>query len=324
MLYVNLGHTGLKVSRVCLGTMTYGDPAWRSWVLPEDAGRPFLKRALEAGINFFDSADMYSRGVSEQILGRAMRDFARRDDVVIATKAYFPMSDSPNDRGLSRKHLMSAIDASLRRLGTDYVDLYQIHRWDAETPLEETLSALHDIVCSGKARYIGASSMWSWQFAKALYLADRHGWTRFVSMQNHYNLVYREEEREMLPLCIDEGVGVIPWSPLARGFLAGNRRAADKGETARAKADDFAHRLYYAESDFRIVDRVVSLAKERDVAPAQIALAWILHQPGVTAPIVGVSKMEQLEQAVAAIDIALSDDELKQLQEPYEPHDVRW
>ncbi len=324
MRYVNLGHTGLKVSTVCLGTMTYGDPAWRSWVLPEDAGRPFLKRALEVGINFFDSADMYSRGVSEQILGRAMRDFARRDDVVIATKAYFPMSDSPNDRGLSRKHLMSAIDGSLRRLGTDYVDLYQIHRWDDETPLEETLSALHDIVRSGKARYIGASSMWSWQFAKALYLADRHGWTRFVSMQNHYNLVYREEEREMLPLCIDEGVGVIPWSPLARGFLAGNRRTADKGETARAKADDFAHRLYYADSDFRIVDRVVAVAKEREVAPAQIALAWILHQPGVTAPIVGVSKMEQLEQAVAAIDIELSAAELKQLQEPYEPHEVRW
>ncbi len=324
MQYVNLGRTGLKVSRVCLGTMTYGDPAWRSWVLPEDTGRPFLERALRAGINFFDTADMYSRGVSEEILGRAMRDFARRDDVVIATKAYHPMSDSPNDRGLSRKHLMSAIDASLRRLGMDYVDLYQIHRWDAETPLEETLSALHDIVRAGKARYIGASSMWSWQFAKALYLADRYGWTRFVSMQNHYNLVYREEEREMLPLCIDEGIGVIPWSPLARGFLAGNRRGAEKGETARAKTDDFAHRLYYADSDFRIVDRVVAVAKDRGVAPAQIALAWILHQPGVTAPIVGASKMEQLDQAIAAIDITLTDDELKQLQEPYEPHEVRW
>jgi len=324
MQYVNLGRTGLRVSRVCLGTMTYGDPAWRSWVLPEEASRPFLERALEAGVNFFDCADMYSRGVSEEILGRAMRDFARRDDVVIATKAYFPMSDSPNDRGLSRKHLMSAIDASLGRLGTDYVDLYQIHRWDAETPLEETLSALHDIVRSGKARYIGASSMWSWQFAKALYLADRHGWTRFVSMQNHYNLVYREEEREMLPLCVDEGIGVIPWSPLARGFLAGNRRGADKGETTRAKADDYAHRLYYADSDFRIVDRVVAVATDRGVAPAQIALAWLLHQPGVTAPIVGASKLEQLEQAVAAIDITLTDDELKQLQEPYEPHEVRW
>ena len=324
MQYVNLGRTGLKVSRICLGTMTYGDPAWRPWILPEDAGRPFLKRALEAGINFFDTADMYSRGVSEEIVGRAMRDFARRDEVVIATKAYFPMSDAPNDKGLSRKHLMSAIDASLRRLGTDYVDLYQVHRWDADTALEETLSALHDIVRAGKARYIGASSMWAWQFAKALYLADRHGWTRFVSMQNHYNLVYREEEREMLPLCLDEGIGLIPWSPLARGFLAGNRRGADKGETARARTDDFAHRLYYADSDFRIVDRVVGLAQARGVAPAQIALAWVLHKPGVTAPIVGASKMEQLEQAVAAIDITLTAEELSSLEQPYEPHEVRW
>jgi len=324
MQYVNLGRTGLKVSRICLGTMTYGDPAWRPWILPEDAGRPFLKRALEAGINFFDTADMYSRGVSEEIVGRAMRDFARRDEVVIATKAYFPMSDAPNDKGLSRKHLMSAIDASLRRLGTDYVDLYQVHRWDADTALEETLSALHDIVRAGKARYIGASSMWAWQFAKALYLADRHGWTRFVSMQNHYNLVYREEEREMLPLCLDEGIGLIPWSPLARGFLAGNRRGADKGETARARTDDFAHRLYYADSDFRIVDRVVGLAQARGVAPAQIALAWVLHKPGVTAPIVGASKMEQLEQAVAAIDITLTAEELSSLEQPYEPHGVRW
>ena len=249
MKYVNLGRTGLKVSRLCLGVMTYGDPAWRSWVLPEDASRPFIKRAVEAGINFFDTADMYSRGVSEEILGRAIRDFVpRRDDAVIATKVNFPMSDAPNDRGLSRKHILASIDGSLRRLGMDYVDLYQIHRWDPETPIEETLQALHDVVRAGKARYIGASSMAAWQFTKSLYLADRHGWTRFVSMQNHYNLVFREEEREMLPLCEEEGIGVIPWSPLARGFLAGNRRAADKGDTERAKTDAFAHQLYYADS----------------------------------------------------------------------------
>jgi aryl-alcohol dehydrogenase-like predicted oxidoreductase len=324
MQYVNLGRTGLKVSRLCLGMMTYGDPAWRSWVLPEDAGRPFVKRALEAGINFFDTADMYSIGASEEVLGRAVRDFARRDEVVIATKVFHPMSKDPNDRGLSRKHIMASIDASLRRLGTDYVDLYQIHRWDSETPIEETLLALHDVVRAGKARYIGASSMWAWQFATALHLAERHGWTRFVSMQNHYNLVYREEEREMLPLCRTEGIGVIPWSPLARGFLAGNRRAADKGDTERARTDDFAHKLYYADSDFRIVDRVVALARERGVAPAQIALAWVLHQPGISAPIIGASKMEQLEQAIAALEITLSPDDLQRLEEPYEPHTVRW
>jgi aryl-alcohol dehydrogenase (NADP+) len=253
--------------------MTYGDPQWRSWVLPEDAGRPFVRRALDAGINFFDTADMYSFGVSEQILGRAIKDFAKRDTVVLATKVHQPMSDDPNDRGLSRKHVRASIDASLARLGTDYVDLYQIHRWDAETPIEETLSALHDIVRAGKARYIGASSMASWQFAQALYLADRHGWTRFVSMQNHYNLVYREEEREMLPLCRDQGIGVIPWSPLARGFLAGNRRTPGQGGTARATTDTIAHQLYYTDSDFRIVDRVGQLAERRGISSAQIALA---------------------------------------------------
>ena len=299
-----------KVSRLCL-CAHHGDPAWRSWVLSEEAGRPFIKRALEAGINFFDTADMYSRGVSEEILGRAIRDFVpRRDDVVIATKVNFPMSDAPNDRGLSRKHIMSAIDASLRRLGTDYVDLYQIHRWDPETPIEETLLALHDIVRAGKARYIGASSMWAWQFATTLHIADRHGWTRFVSMQNHYNLVYREEEREMLPLCIEEGIGVIPWSPLARGFLAGNRRGSDKGETARAKTDDLAHKLYYAASDFRIVDRVVDVAKARGVTPAQIALAWILHKPDVTGANCRRPKMAQLDQAIAALDIQLTAEEI--------------
>ncbi len=322
MKYVNLGRSGVKVSRICLGAMTYGDPAWRKWILSEEQGRPFIKRALERGVNFFDTADMYSRGASEEVLGRAIRDFAKRDDVVIATKAYYPMSDAPNDRGLSRKHLLTSIDASLRRLGTDYVDLYQIHRYDPETPIEETLRALDDIVRSGKARYLGASSMASWQFARALYLADRHGWTRFVSMQNHYNLVYREEEREMMPLCREEGIGAIPWSPLARGFLAGNRRAADKGDTERARTDDFAHRLYYTDSDFKIVDRVVEVARRRGVSPAQIALAWLLHQEGVTAPIVGATKMEQLDQAIDAVDISLSEDERRELEELYQPHPV--
>lgn len=320
MNYVNLGRTGLKVSRLCLGMMTYGDPQWRSWVLPEDASRPFVRRALEAGINFFDTADIYSLGVSEQILGRAIKEFARRDAVVLATKVCLPMSDDPNDRGLSRKHVLASIDASLARLGTDYVDLYQIHRWDAETPIEETLSALHDVVRAGKARYIGASSMAAWQFAQSLYLADRHGWTRFVSMQNHYNLVYREEEREMLPLCRDQGIGVIPWSPLARGFLAGNRRTANRGETERAVTDTIAHKLYYSDSDFRIVDRVAAVAARRGVSPAQIALAWVLRQPGVTTPIVGASKMPQLEQAIAALDIKLTDEECPELEELYEPH----
>ncbi len=322
MNYVNLGRSGLKVSRICLGAMTYGNPAWRKWILTEEQGRPFIRRALERGVNFFDTADMYSRGASEEVLGRALRDFAKRDDVVIATKAYYPMSDAPNDRGLSRKHLLASIDGSLRRLGTNYVDLYQIHRYDPATPIEETLRALDDIVRSGKARYIGASSMASWQFARALYLADRNGWTRFVAMQNHYNLVYREEEREMMPLCREEGIGVIPWSPLARGFLAGNRRAADKGDTERARTDDFAHRLYYTDSDFQIVDRVVEVARGRAVSPAQIALAWLLHQDGVTSPIIGATKMEQLDQAIDTVEISLSAEELRELEELYQPHPV--
>jgi aryl-alcohol dehydrogenase (NADP+) len=322
MQYVNLGRSGLKVSRICLGTMTYGNPAWRSWVLAEESSRPFIKRALEHGINFFDTADMYSRGGSEEVVGRALRDFAKRDDVVLATKAFFPMSEAPNDRGSSRQHLMSAIDNSLRRLGTDYVDLYQVHSWDAETPIEETLQALHDIVRSGKARYVGASNLAAWQFTKALYVADLRGWTRFVSMQNHYNLVYREDEREMLPLCRDQGIGYLPWSPMARGFLAGNRRPADRGDTERAKIDDFAHRLYYQESDFQVVDRVAEVAEARGVKPAQVALAWILHQPEVTAPIVGASKMAQLDEAIAAVDISLSAAELQRLQEIYQPHVV--
>jgi aryl-alcohol dehydrogenase (NADP+) len=302
--------------------MTYGTSAWRDWVLDEEASRPFIKRALEAGINFFDTADVYSQGASEEVVGRALRDFANRDEVVIATKVYNPMGSGPNDRGLSRKHIMQAIDASLRRLGTDYVDLYQTHRWDNDTPIEETLEALHDVVKAGKARYIGASSMFAWQFAKSLYLADQHGWTRFVSMQNHYNLVYREEEREMLPLCRAEGIGVIPWSPLARGFLAGNRQPGNTGETTRSKSDSFAHAMYYQEDDFKVVEQVRAVAEQRGVSLAQVATAWVLQQPGVTAPIIGASKPYLLEEALAALQIKLSPEELKQLEAPYRPHPV--
>jgi len=321
MQYVNLGRSGLKVSRLCLGVMSYGSPLNRDWFLTEEQGRPFIQRALELGINYFDTADMYSLGESERILGRAIGDFARRDDVIIASKVFYPMSEAPNDRGLSRKHLMQAVDASLQRLGTDYIDLYQIHRWDYETPIEETLRALDDIVRAGKARYIGASSMYAWQFAKALYLADAHGWTRFVSMQNHYNLVYREEEREMLPLCRAEGIAVVPWSPLARGFLTGCRSQAG-GETVRARSDAYAHNMYYSDADFAVAGRVAEVAARRGVPAAQIALAWLLRQPGVTAPIVGATKMTHLEQAVAAVDLALDDAECAELEEPYQPHRV--
>lgn len=318
MQYLNLGNTGLRVSRLCLGTMTYGSSKWRPWVLDEDAARPFFQRAIESGINFFDTADMYSVGMSETVVGRALREFTRRDDVVIATKVFFPMGPGPNDRGLSRKHIMLAIDASLRRLSTEYVDLYQIHRLDPQTPIEETIEALHDVVKAGKAHYVGASSMYAWQFAKMLKVAESHGWTRFVSMQNHYNLIYREEEREMIPLCLDEGIAVIPWSPLARGFLAGNRSRA----TERAKTDDIAQGFYVAESDFTIADRVAEVAKKRGVSAAQIALAWILHKPGVTAPIVGASKISQLEESVAALDIELDSSEMQFLEEAYSPHPV--
>src|ERR1019366_8724144 len=266
MEYVRLGSSGLNVSRICLGTMTFGTSAWRPWVLDEAASRPFLKRAIERGINFVDTADMFSRGRSEEVGGRALKEYAPRDQVVIATKAFYPMGDGPNDRGLSRRHLFDAIEGSLRRLGVDYVDLYQIHRFDPDTPIEETLEALHDIVKAGKARYIGASSMSAWQFTKMLYVADAHGWTRFVSMQNHYNLVYREEEREMLPLCREEGIGVIPWSPLARGFVMGNRSREDRGETLRAKTDEYAHNLYYQPSDFDVVDRITEVARARGVS----------------------------------------------------------
>jgi aryl-alcohol dehydrogenase-like predicted oxidoreductase len=302
--------------------MTYGTPEWRPWILDEAASRPFFVRALEHGINFFDTADMYSRGMSEEVVGRALKEWSTRASTVIATKVYYPMGDGPNDRGLSRRHLFDAIDASLRRLGTDYVDLYQIHRFDRDTPIHETLEALHDIVKAGKARYIGASSMYGWQFAKMLSVADAHGWTRFASMQNHYNLIYREEEREMLPLCRAEGVGVIPWSPLARGFLAGNRRKEDRGETTRAKTDTYAHELYYSDADFAVADRVAELAGRRGLTPAQIALAWLLSKPGVTAPIIGASRIAHLDEAVAALDARLDAAELAFLEEPYVPHPV--
>ena len=322
MQYVNLGRTGLKVSRICLGTMTYGSSAWRPWVLDEEPSRPFIQRALELGINFFDTADMYSLGGSEEVVGRALRDFARRDEVVIATKVFYPMSDGLNDRGLSRKHVLSAVDNSLRRLGTDYIDLYQIHRWDPQTPIEETLTTLDQIVRAGKVRYIGASSMMAWQFAKALYTSDRLGLAKFVSMQNHYNLIYREEEREMLPLCADEGIGVVPWSPLARGFLAGNRRTPADGDTERSRTDLFAHKLYYAPEDFTVAERVTEVARARELSPAQVALAWVLQQPAITAPIVGATRMSQLEEAVTAVSVLLTDGERARLEEPYVPHRV--
>lgn len=321
MEYVNLGRSGLKVSRICLGMMTYGTPTWCEWVLPEEESRPFVQRALELGINFFDTADMYSRGVSEEVTGRALRDFARRDEVVVATKVYFPIGRGPNGGGLSRKHIMESLDASLRRLGMEYVDLYQIHRYDSSVPIEETLEALHDVVRAGKALYIGASSMYAWQFAKAQYTADLHGWTRFVSMQNHWNLAYREEEREMVPFCADQGVGLIPWSPLARGFLTG-RRSREKTDTLRARTDDYAHHMYYREDDYAVVDRVIEVAERRGVKPAQVALAWLLGRPGVAAPIIGASKMYQLEEAVAAVEVQLSGEEMAYLEEAYQPHSI--
>ncbi len=323
MKLTRLGSTGLKVSRLCLGTMTYGSKQWRPWVLDEEESRPFIRRALELGFNFFDTADMYSLGASEEVLGRALRDFGPpRDQVVIATKVFNPMSDDPNHRGLSRKHIRHAIDDSLRRLGTDYVDLYQIHRFDYETPIEETLGALDEVVKAGKALYLGASSMFAWQFGNMLDTAQRLGLSRFVTMQNHYNLIYREEEREMIPLCRAAGIGLLPWSPLARGFLAGNRRSEDRGETLRAKTDDYAHKLYYQESDFNVVERVTAIAARRGISNAQVALAWLLAQDGVTAPIVGASKMSQLDDAIASLDVQLDAAELKSLAEPYEPHRI--
>jgi aryl-alcohol dehydrogenase (NADP+) len=303
--------------------MTYGSKKWREWVLEEEESRPFIRRALELGINFFDTADMYSVGASEEILGRALKDFGPgRDRVVVASKVFNAMGDDPNQRGLSRKHIMHAIDDSLSRLDMDYVDIYWVHRFDYETPVEETLEALDDVVKSGKALYIGASSMFAWQFAKLLYKAEEMGLTRPVAMQNHYNLVYREEEREMLPLCREEGIAVTPWSPLARGFLAGGRRPVDYGDTLRARTDAYAQGLYYQPSDFEVLERVTEVARQRGVSNARVALAWVLQQPGITAPIVGASKTIHLDDAIAALDIKLDDAELKALAEPYRPHAI--
>jgi 1-deoxyxylulose-5-phosphate synthase len=325
MQYVQLGKSGLKVSRLCLGMMTYGSTKWREWVLEEKDALPFVRRALEAGINFFDTADVYSLGASEEVLGNTLQSLnAKRENLVIATKVFNPMSEDVNDRGLSRKHIMDSIDRSLRRLKMDYVDLYQIHRWDYATSIEETMEALHDVVKSGKARYIGASSMYAWQFAKAQYTADVHGWTRFVSMQNHYNLVYREEEREMIPLCIDQGIGLIPWSPMARGFFAGNRARSSQGggETTRARSDPFADQLYFRQEDFTVADRAAEIAKQHGLSGSQVALAWILSKPYVSAPIIGASKMDHLEQAIAALDHKLDPNEIKHLEEMYQPHPI--
>jgi aryl-alcohol dehydrogenase-like predicted oxidoreductase len=322
MDYVRLGSTGLKVSRLCLGCMTYGVPerGAHPWSLDEEQSRPFIKRALELGINFFDTANAYSDGTSEEIVGRALRDFARREEIVIATKVFYPMRQGANARGLSRKSIMTEIDASLRRLGTDYVDLYQIHRWDKDAPIEETLEALHDVIKAGKARYIGASSMYAWQFSKALYVADRNGWTRFATMQNHYNLLNREEEREMMPLCAAEGIGVIPWSPLARGRLTRDWNTT----TNRTETDEFGKTLYVGteDADRKIVEQVAAVAAKRDVPRAQVALAWMMRQPFITAPIVGASKPHHLDDAVAALSLNLTSEEIQTLEEPYVPHAV--
>ncbi|MEJ5990107.1 aldo/keto reductase [Ramlibacter sp. PS3R-8] len=337
MKYTQLGRTGLKVSRICLGTMTYGTPQWRPWVLEEEASRPLVRHAVELGINFFDTADMYSGGQCEVLVGKFVREFCKREEAVVATKVYYPVDlgfkggasaaekpdRRPNMDGLSRKRIFHAVDQSLQRLGLDYIDLYQIHRFDPHTPMEETMEALHDVVKAGKARYIGASSMYAWQFAKMQQVAREHGWTPFASMQNHYNLAYREEEREMNPLCRDQGVGLIPWSPLARGFLAGNRQKGDKdaGATSRAKTDDIAQNYYYRDSDFAVVDALSALAAKRGVSNASLAYAWLLHK-GVTAPIVGASKTAQLDQAAAAVEITLTNDEVRALEAPYQPHPI--
>jgi 1-deoxyxylulose-5-phosphate synthase len=321
MQYVNLGKTGLKVSRLCLGMMTYGSKKWREWVLEEKEAKPFIKRALDAGINFFDTADVYSVGESERITGSLLKD-VKRENIVVATKVFNPMSDEVNDRGLSRKHILESIDNSLKRLQMDYVDLYQIHRWDYNTPIEETMEALNDVVRAGKARYIGASSMYAWQFMKALHVSEMNGWAKFVSMQNHYNLVYREEEREMIPLCREQGIGLIPWSPMARGFFAGNRKRGGGGETARAQSDPFANELYFREQDFIVADRATEVAKVRGVSASQIALAWVLNKPHISSPIIGSSRIDHLDQAIAALDIKLSDEEIKRLEEPYQPHPI--
>jgi aryl-alcohol dehydrogenase-like predicted oxidoreductase len=321
--YVKLGSSGLKVSRICLGMMSYGSQSEQAWHLDEAAAEPIVKAAADGGITFFDTADTYSGGVSEEITGRLLgRIFGRREDYVLATKVFFPMGPGPNDRGLGRKHVLAAIDASLRRLGTEYVDLYQIHRWDYDTPVEETMEALHEVVRAGKARYIGASSMFAWQFAKAQHVAERHGWTRFSSMQNHYNLMYREEEREMLPLCADQGVAVLPYSPLARGMLAGNRTRQGERRTARAGSDALSDERYSTGADFDVADRVVAVAAERGAPPAQVALAWLLSRPGVTAPIIGATRLGHIGDALAATELTLTAEEAARLEEPYVPHPV--
>jgi aryl-alcohol dehydrogenase-like predicted oxidoreductase len=322
MNYVNLGSTGLRVSRVCLGMMSYGNDSDRAWALDEQAAEPIVRAAVEGGVTFFDTADTYSAGASEVATGRLLSKLLTREEVVVATKVFMPMTPGENGGGLSRKHILAAIDASLQRLGMDYVDLYQIHRWDPRTPIEETMEALHEIVRAGKARYIGASSMFAWQLAKAQHVVERHGWTKFVSMQPHYNLIYREEEREMIPLCLDQGVGVIPWSPLARGVLAGNRTREGTRNTTRSDSDPFTDYLYSQPTDFDVVERVAEVAAERGVPAAQIALAWLLHKPAVTAPIVGATKLGHLEDALAAEQLTLSGEEIARLEEFYAPHPV--
>lgn len=321
MEYVRFGSTGMKVSRICVGCMSYGVPneAW-PWALNEENSRPLITRALELGINFFDTANVYSQGTSEEIVGRALKDFAARDEIVLATKVFFPMGQGPNQRGLSRKHILSSIDASLKRLGVDYVDLYQIHRWDYDTPIEETLEALHDVVRAGKARYIGASAMYAWQFAKALYTADLHGWTRFVSMQPHYNLIYREEEREMLPFCLDQKIAVMPYSPVAKGLLT-RKPSTEQPASMRAQTDAIQKRMY-TEDDLQIAQRVSDIAEARNLPMAQVALAWILSRPVVTSPIMGATKAQHLEDAAAAVAVTLSEDEIRHLEEAYQPHPI--
>ncbi|HJQ52907.1 MAG TPA: aldo/keto reductase [Gemmatimonadaceae bacterium] len=322
MQYTQLGQSGLIVSRICLGCMTYGTPKWRPWVLDEVDARPFYKKALDLGINFFDTADMYSMGVSEEVTGRALRDMARMEEIVLATKVHFPMGDGPNMGGLSRKHILQACDASLRRLGVDTIDLYQIHRFKSSVPIEETLAALDHLVQQGKVRYIGASSGYAWQMARALSRSERNGWAKFISMQNHYNLVYREEEREMIPLCLEEGVGILPWSPLARGRLARTSGSPSSG-TIRADTDTYAVDLYDSPSDLKVIEAVRGVARELGVQPSEVALAWLLQRPGVAAPIVGATRIDHLESAARALDVKLSDEHVKAVEQPYEPHPVR-
>ena len=322
MKTVRLGTTGLEVSRLTLGCMTYGDPNWRSWILDEEASRAHFRKALDLGINFFDTANMYSKGVSEEITGKMLRELAHREDYVLASKVYFPVAKGPNRGGLSRKHILAACDASLKRLGLDYIDLYQIHRFDHETPVEETIEALDALVKAGKVRYLGASSMAAWEFATMLFTADAMDASRFVSMQNHLNLVYREEEREMAPLCLDQGIGMIPWSPLARGFLAGNRTRTRRDATPRAKDDAYADRLYYEEADFKVLDTLIEVSSRLGEKPAKVALAWLLSVPGVDSAIVGTTRIEQMEELAAAVDLTLDEETIAALEAPYVPHPV--